>query len=55
MMITCWRLGSESVCVRQIAKRGNYGAFLMDDPERVRRIVSAMSQQLSVPVTVKIR
>ena len=42
-------------CPQRIAKRGNYGAFLMDDLERVRAMVEALSKNLSVPVSVKVR
>ena len=42
-------------CPQRIAKRGNYGAFLMDDLERVRALVETLAKNLSVPVTVKAR
>ena len=42
-------------CPQRIAKRGNYGAFLMDDLERVRAMVETLAKNLSVPVTVKAR
>ena len=42
-------------CPQRIAKRGNYGAFLMDDLARVQAMVETLSQGLSVPVTCKIR
>lgn len=42
-------------CPQRIAKKGNYGAFLMDDLERVRAMVETLAQNLSVPVTVKAR
>ncbi|CAM9668557.1 unnamed protein product [Pylaiella littoralis] len=42
-------------CPQKIAKKGNYGAFLLSDPQLCEDIVSAMSRELSVPVTVKIR
>lgn len=37
------------------AKKGGYGAFLPDDPELACSIVNAMHQNLTVPVTCKIR
>ncbi|CAL8460605.1 g134 [Coccomyxa elongata] len=42
-------------CPQRIARRGRYGAFLMDDLPLVERIVRTCSEGLSVPVTVKIR
>eukprot|EP00752_Nemacystus_decipiens_P010181 g9072.t3 len=42
-------------CPQNIAKKGNYGAFLLPNPQLCEDIVSAMSRELSVPVTVKIR
>jgi tRNA-dihydrouridine synthase 1 len=44
-------------CPQRIAKKGRYGAFLMDDPDLVVSLVEALAQGLpdGVPVTVKIR
>eukprot|EP00899_Mesostigma_viride_P017778 jgi/Mesvir1/26000/Mv17945-RA.1 len=42
-------------CPQRIAKRGNYGAFLMDDLPLVHRMVSAVSAGLRTPVSCKIR
>ena len=42
-------------CPQRIAKRGNYGAFLMDDLETVRAMVETLAKNLTVPVTVKAR
>jgi len=42
-------------CPQRIARRGNYGAFLMDDLPRVQRLVETLSGGLSIPVTCKIR
>uniref|UniRef100_A0A061S1R0 tRNA-dihydrouridine(16/17) synthase [NAD(P)(+)] n=1 Tax=Tetraselmis sp. GSL018 TaxID=582737 RepID=A0A061S1R0_9CHLO len=42
-------------CPQRIAKRGRYGAFLMDDLPLIERIVAAAARELPVPVTVKIR
>lgn len=42
-------------CPQRIAKRGNYGAFLMDDLPLVRSLVSKLASSLSTPVSCKIR
>ncbi|KAL7545308.1 hypothetical protein ACHAWF_008663, partial [Thalassiosira exigua] len=44
-------------CPQNIAKRGRYGAFLMEEEngDRIVRIVKHVSQNLSVPVSVKLR
>lgn len=42
-------------CPQRIARRGRYGAFLMDDIPLVEALVSKLAKELSVPVTVKIR
>ncbi|CAM9673691.1 unnamed protein product [Discosporangium mesarthrocarpum] len=42
-------------CPQKIARKGNYGAFLLPRQELCERIISTMSRELSVPVTVKIR
>jgi len=42
-------------CPQRIAKRGNYGAFLMDDWELVDKLIRELDQELDVPVTAKIR
>ena len=43
-------------CPQKVAKRGNYGAFLMDDWEKLVSIVWTLSHGgLSVPVTLKVQ
>jgi tRNA-dihydrouridine synthase 1 len=42
-------------CPQKIAKKGNYGAYLLSDPERIKRCLNAMVKGLDVPITVKIR
>ncbi|XP_022114378.2 tRNA-dihydrouridine(16/17) synthase [NAD(P)(+)]-like isoform X1 [Pieris rapae] len=42
-------------CPQSIAKRGRYGAFLQEDWDLLRDIVSTMSKAVSVPITCKIR
>ena len=42
-------------CPQRIAKRGGYGAFLMDDLPKVERMVRLLAANLKVPVTCKIR
>ncbi|EFJ21146.1 hypothetical protein SELMODRAFT_443602 [Selaginella moellendorffii] len=42
-------------CPQRIAKRGNYGAFLMDDLPLVQALVTKLVSNLDVPVSCKIR
>eukprot|EP01025_Chloroclados_australasicus_P010883 TRINITY_DN14608_c0_g2_i1.p1 TRINITY_DN14608_c0_g2~~TRINITY_DN14608_c0_g2_i1.p1 ORF type:complete len:382 (-),score=33.67 TRINITY_DN14608_c0_g2_i1:834-1979(-) len=42
-------------CPQRIAKRGRYGAFLMENWELIAEIISTLAQNLDVPVTAKIR
>uniref|UniRef100_A0A7N0TA57 tRNA-dihydrouridine synthase n=1 Tax=Kalanchoe fedtschenkoi TaxID=63787 RepID=A0A7N0TA57_KALFE len=42
-------------CPQRIAKRGNYGAFLMDDLLVVKSLVEKLASSLQVPVSCKIR
>jgi tRNA-dihydrouridine synthase 1 len=42
-------------CPQRIAKRGNYGAFLMDDLPRIKALVEELYDGLKTPVSVKIR
>jgi len=42
-------------CPQRIAKRGNYGAFLMDDWKTVEALIRKLDEELPVPVTAKIR
>eukprot|EP00736_Rhodelphis_marinus_P003808 Rmarinus@m.702 len=42
-------------CPQGIAKRGRYGAFLMDDVDHVCKIVRTLKEGLDVPVWCKIR
>lgn len=42
-------------CPQGIAKRGHYGAFLMEELDLLTAIVSKLSAELSVPVTCKTR
>ena len=37
-------------CPQAIARRGHYGAFLLDEPELIERIVRTLAEALSVPV-----
>lgn len=42
-------------CPQKIAKRGNYGAFLLSDKEKVVNVLNAMVNCLDCPITAKIR
>ncbi|KAK3236500.1 hypothetical protein CYMTET_53364 [Cymbomonas tetramitiformis] len=42
-------------CPQRIAKKGNYGAFLMDDLPKVKAVVEELYRGLKIPVTCKIR
>jgi tRNA-dihydrouridine synthase 1 len=42
-------------CPQGIAKRGNYGAFLQEDPDLIYRIINRLYQELPIPVTAKMR
>jgi tRNA-dihydrouridine synthase 1 len=42
-------------CPQGIAKKGKYGAFLMDDWDLVHKLISTLHKNLTVPVTAKIR
>ncbi|KAK9859393.1 hypothetical protein WJX84_003115 [Apatococcus fuscideae] len=42
-------------CPQRIARKGRYGAFLMDDLPLIERLVSVLATSLEVPVTCKIR
>ncbi|KAJ1421149.1 tRNA-dihydrouridine synthase [Sesbania bispinosa] len=42
-------------CPQRIAKRGNYGAFLMDNLPLVKSLVEKLASNLQVPVSCKIR
>ena len=42
-------------CPQRIARKGRYGAYLMDDVPLIERMVKTLAEGLKVPVTVKIR
>jgi tRNA-dihydrouridine synthase 1 len=42
-------------CPQNIAKRGHYGAFLLEETATIVRIVQTLHEKLDVPVTAKIR
>ena len=42
-------------CPQRCAEQGGYGAFLLEQPERVRELVAGLVAALEVPVTCKMR
>lgn len=42
-------------CPQKIAKRGNYGAYLLSQPDQVIKVLTAMVKGLDCPITAKIR
>lgn len=42
-------------CPQGIAKKGNYGSFLLDKPDIICKMVANLHENLKVPVTCKIR
>ena len=42
-------------CPQGIARRGHYGAFLLEEPDLICEIVKVLHEGLSVPVTCKVR
>jgi tRNA-dihydrouridine synthase 1 len=42
-------------CPQHIARRGRYGAFLMEDWELIAKLVRTLHEGLDIPVTCKIR
>ena len=41
--------------LQKIARNGNYGAFLLDHPDLMLRLISKLHHNLSIPVTAKMR
>jgi tRNA-dihydrouridine synthase 1 len=42
-------------CPQGIAKKGNYGAFLQEDPDLIYRLINTLHKGLDIPVTAKMR
>jgi tRNA-dihydrouridine synthase 1 len=42
-------------CPQGIAKRGNYGSFLLSSPDLIVSLISHLHRNLKVPITAKIR
>ncbi|KAK7037637.1 tRNA dihydrouridine synthase [Paramarasmius palmivorus] len=42
-------------CPQDIAKKGKYGAFLMEDWDLIYRLINTLHENLSIPVTAKFR
>jgi len=42
-------------CPQRVAKRGNYGSFLLDKPDLVYSLVTAMNNAVEVPIFCKMR
>lgn len=42
-------------CPQNIAKKGEYGAFLLEDEEKLLAVVKALVSEIDIPVSVKVR
>ena len=42
-------------CPQGIARKGHYGSFLLEEPELIEKLVSALSNAIKVPIFCKIR
>lgn len=42
-------------CPQGIARKGRYGSFLQDEPEVIYKLINTLHENLSIPVTAKIR
>jgi tRNA-dihydrouridine synthase 1 len=42
-------------CPQNIAKRGQYGSFLLEKPHIILPMVKALSEKMKIPVTCKMR
>ncbi|KAL1526426.1 hypothetical protein AB1Y20_015138 [Prymnesium parvum] len=42
-------------CPQGIARKGRYGAFLLEEPETMAAVVKTLSRELTIPVTAKLR
>jgi tRNA-dihydrouridine synthase 1 len=42
-------------CPQGIAKRGNYGAFLQEEPNLIARMIKKCHEELDIPITAKMR
>lgn len=42
-------------CPQNIAKRGNYGAYLQQEPEKIYKLIRILHDKITKPISVKIR
>jgi len=55
LSVHCDAIDINCGCPQQIARRGNYGAFLLEKPDELLELVEYLQPRIDVPLTVKVR